>query len=118
MAMWKGAQHLWKIDLGKLVETLKEKAPSHAKFEERLAGYTHAAMRMLGEARDVDLDWIRVDTRPLALAVHRASLELTAAVAVAMREVDLKALASERARIAELGEIVQREPETLEVRGA
>ena len=53
MSAWKGCQHLWKHDTSKLAESLKDKAPSHAKFEEKLSGYHRAAQRVLDEAREV-----------------------------------------------------------------
>lgn len=114
--MWKGAQHLWKHDRGKLVDRLRENAPPHARFEDLLSNYVRAAERMAVEARDVDLDWIRVDTRALAASVQRASLELAAAIASTMRELDFAAVTAERAHMAELREVVQRDPETLQVR--
>ena len=65
MEKWKSCQHLWKNDLTKIIENLKDKAPSHAKFEAKITGYTRAAMKVNSEAGDVDLDWIRIDNRKL-----------------------------------------------------
>jgi hypothetical protein len=116
MAKWKSCQHLWKNDLPKLIETLKDKAPSHAKFEEMLTNYNKAARSVLSEAGDADLDWIRVDNRPLAHAVHKEATELAAAVAFAMREIDIASMNRETAYIQELREVINKEPESLEVR--
>ena len=118
MTQWKSCQHLWKHDLGKITEGLKDKAPSHAKFEEKLTSYHKAAQRILDEAKEVELDWIRVDARPLAQSVHREALELTAAVSAAMRELDAQRLAQEEAHIAALRDVIKQEPDTLEVRSA
>ena len=115
MGVWRNCQHLWKHDVNKIVDNLKEKAPSHAKFEEKLTSYHKAAQRILDEAKEVELDWILVDTKPLAQAVHREATELTTAVSTAMRDLDKAKLAQEEARIAELRDAINKEPETLQV---
>lgn len=101
-----------------MVENLKDKAPSHSKFEEKLTSYHKAAQRILDEAKDVNLDWIQVDTRPLARSVHIEATELTNAVSTAMRELDMHQLSQELAYISELREVMSKEPESLEVRRA
>ena len=116
MTQWRSCQHLWKHDLGKITDSLKDKAPSHAKFEEKLTSYHKAAQRILDEAKEVELDWILVDTRPLAQAVHREALELTAAVSAAMRDLDMQRLAQEEAAIVALREVINKEPDSLQVR--
>jgi phosphoribosyl-ATP pyrophosphohydrolase len=115
MSAWTSCQPLWKNDLSKVIDGLKDKAPSHSKFEEKLTTYHKAAQRILEEARDVTLDWILVDTRPLAQAVHNEATELTNAVSTAMRELDMSTLAHEVAYIAELRELINKEPDSLEV---
>lgn len=114
--MWKRSQHLWKNDLPKIIDTLKDKAPSHAKFEDKLSQYHRAATRVLGEVRDVDMEWVRIDVRPLATAVHKEAMELCNAVSTAMRELDAKTLADETAYITQLRSAINQEPDSLEVR--
>ena len=114
MAMWKKNQHLWKFDAPRIIETLKDKAPSHAKFEDKLSQYHRAAARILNEARDVDIDFVRIDTRPLARAVYKEAVELNHAVVTAMRELDLVSLAEEKEKIEHLRAGINKEPDTLE----
>lgn len=118
MEKWKSCQHLWKNDLTKIIENLKDKAPSHAKFEAKITGYTRAAMKVNSEAGDVDLDWIRIDNRKLVQSVYSESVELTTAVSTAMQELDMAALAAESARVQKLKEVINKEPESLEVRAS
>jgi hypothetical protein len=115
MEKWKSCQHLWKNDLTKIIESLKDKAPSHAKFEAKITGYTRAAMKVLGEAGDVDIDWIRIDNRLLVQSVYNESVELSTAVSTAMEELDMAALAAETSRVAQLRQVINKEPESLEV---
>jgi hypothetical protein len=116
MGVWKNCQHLWKHDLNKITDNLKDKAPSHAKFEEKLTSYHKAAQRILDEAKEVELDWILVDTKPLALSVHKEATQLTNAVSSAMRDLDMAKLAQEEAYISELREVINKEPESIDVR--
>lgn len=115
MEKWKSCQHLWKNDLTKLIENLKDKAPSHAKFEAKITGYTRAAAKVLSEAGDVDLDWIRIDNRLLVHSVYNEAVELTTAVSTAMQELDSASLAAETARVLELKQVINKEPDSLEV---
>lgn len=115
MEKWKSCQHLWKNDLTKIIENLKDKAPSHAKFEAKITGYTRAATKVLSEAGNVDIDWIRIDNRMLVHSVYNESVELTTAVSTAMQEIDMSALASETSRVLRLKEVINKEPESLEV---
>jgi hypothetical protein len=115
MTAWKSCQNLWKNDLTKVTESLKDKAPSHAKFEEKLSGLYKAGQTILEKAKDVRIDWILVDVRPLAHSVHKEATELTNAVAIAMREIDMATMAQELGHIQELRSRISKEPGTLEV---
>ena len=115
MSAWKGCQHLWKRDLNKVTDGLKDKPPTHARFEEKLTSFHKAAQTILDKARDVRVDWILVDARPLAQAVHREATELTKAVSNAMRDLDMSSLAQEMARIQDLRTQIEQEPASLEV---
>jgi hypothetical protein len=117
MSAWKNCQNLWKNDLVKVTENLKDKAPSHAKFEEKLASLHKAAQSILDKAKDVRIDWILVDVRPLARSVHREATELTNAVATAMRDLDMVTMSQELAQIQQLRACITRDPSTLEVCG-
>lgn len=118
MGKWQSFQYLWKYDANKVVDGLKDKAPSHAKFEEKLGSYARAAEAVKGEAGDVDIGWIRIDNRQLAQSVHYEAVELTAAVAVAMRDLDMATLSGELRYIQQLKETIYKDPGSLEVRAA
>lgn len=115
MEKWKSCQNLWKNDSVNIIENLKDKAPSHSKFEAKITGYTRAASKVLSEAGDVDLDWIRIDNRSLVQSVYSEAVELTTAVSTAMQELDMAALAAEVSRLQELRDVINKEPESLEV---
>eukprot|EP00892_Ulva_mutabilis_P000668 jgi/Ulvmu1/10601/UM065_0057.1 len=114
MGKWQSFQYLWKYDFNKVVDGLKDKAPTHAKFEETLGNYARAAEAVESEAGDVDIDWIRIDNRQLAKSVHHEAVELSAAVAVAMRDLDMATLAGELRHVQQLGDTINREPDSLE----
>lgn len=115
MAKWQSFQYLWKYDVNKVVDGLKDKVPSHAKFEEKLGNYARAAEAVKSEAGHVDIDWIRIDNRQLARSVHHEAVELTAAVAVAMRDLDMATLSSQLRCIQQSKETINKEPVSLEV---
>lgn len=115
MEKWRSCEHLWKNDVSKMIETLKDKAPSHAKFEAKITGYSRAAAKVYSEAGDVDIDWIRIDNRSLVQSVYSESVELTTAVITAMQELDMAALAAETSRVLQLKQVINKEPESLEV---
>lgn len=115
MEKWRSRQYLWKYDPNKVIDGLKDKAPTHAKFEETLGCYNRAAEAVKNEAGDIDIDWIRIDNRQLATSVHNEAVELTASVATAMRELDISNLSSQLQHIQQLQRVINKDPDSLEV---
>lgn len=115
MEKWRSCQYLWKYDPNKVIDGLKDKAPTHEKFEESLGSYNRAAEAVQNEAGDEDIDWIRIDNRQLANSVHSEAVELISAVATAMRDLDLATLSSQMQHIQQLRHVIHKDPDSLEV---
>lgn len=66
--------------------------PVHSEYEEKLAHYNKLAHEMWEAAVDVDLDFVRINARPLGSALRGEAQAWVSGLCLAMRSTDLQSL--------------------------
>ncbi|GMH41526.1 hypothetical protein BSKO_09436 [Bryopsis sp. KO-2023] len=111
---WRRHQSLWKTEKTAVLEKFKARDPTNAQFEEKLAKYTKASHEIFSQAKEFDLDFIRISCHSLAASVRNEALGWVKATCNAMRDVDVLRLQSMNENIQELAEALRKTPETLD----
>lgn len=76
----------------KAVSVLQARLPAHSEYEEKLAHYNKLAHEMWEAAVDVDLDFVRINARPLGSALRGEAQAWVSGLCLAMRSTDLQSL--------------------------
>jgi hypothetical protein len=70
---------------------MQARLPTHLEYEEKLAHYNKLAQDMWEAAVDVDLEFLRINARPLGTALREEAQAWASGLCQAMRSTDLQA---------------------------
>jgi len=111
---WKKHQHLWKQDKHNVLDKFAATGPSCQQFEEKLARYQKMSDDIFQMPRNRDMDFVRVSSHSLVLAVRDEALQWVQTIGKVMADLDRVKLNEMRAMIDEANVGLHADPSTLE----